>query len=65
MRWTRVAWAACLAPLLGGGCLTVYHPHRDHLADRAVAHSQNEISREIHRKAREAWEHEKAQGGTP
>lgn len=55
MRWTRIAWAGCAAPLLGG-CLGVYHPHEDHLAEHTVAHSQAEVSREIHRRAREAWQ---------
>ena len=55
MRWKRYVWAGSLAPLLGG-CLTAYHPHRDHLAEHAVARSERDVTREIHRKAREAWQ---------
>lgn len=55
MRWTRIAWAGCAVPLLGG-CLGIYHPHHDHLAESGVTHSQAEVSREIHRRAREAWQ---------
>ena len=54
MRWKRVAWAGCLAPLFGG-CLSVYHPHHDHVAERIVVQSEREITREIHKKARDAW----------
>ena len=54
MRWTKVAWMGCLAPMLGG-CLGVYHPHRDHVADAIVATTEQGIDREIHKQAREAW----------
>jgi len=44
-----------MAPVLGG-CLTAYQPHRDHLAEHAVGKTEREVSREIHRKARDAWQ---------
>jgi hypothetical protein len=55
MRWTRLAWAVAVTPIFGG-CHTVYQPHRDHLAERAVSHSEQAILRQIHRQAREAWQ---------
>jgi len=36
--------------------VTAYHPHREHLAEHGVAHSEREVTREIHRKARAAWQ---------
>lgn len=55
MRRMRVVWAVCMAPVFGG-CLTAYQPHRDHLAEHAVAHSERDVTREIRRKARDAWQ---------
>jgi hypothetical protein len=55
MRWKRILWTACLAPL-AGGCLTAYHPHADHAAQHAVNRSEREISREIQQQARSAWQ---------
>jgi hypothetical protein len=55
MRWTRVFLAGCMAPVVGG-CLTAYQPHHDHAAEHAVNKSEREVSREIHRKARDAWQ---------
>ncbi|HEY2908896.1 MAG TPA: hypothetical protein VGI99_01550 [Gemmataceae bacterium] len=55
MRWKWVARATCLAPMLGG-CVGVYHPHDSLLAERGVVQSEQEISRMIHRRAREAWQ---------
>ncbi|MFO0805903.1 MAG: hypothetical protein U0791_22595 [Gemmataceae bacterium] len=44
-----------MAPVFGG-CLTAYQPHRDHIAEHAVNKSEREVTREIHRKARDAWQ---------
>ena len=54
MRWKRVAWAGCLAPLFGG-CLSVYHPHHDAVAEGIVAQSERGIALEIRKKASVAW----------
>ena len=54
MRWKRVVWLGCLAPVLGG-CHSAYHPPHDLVADAHVAHSESQIERHIHRNAREAW----------
>ena len=53
MRWKRVAWAGCLAPVLGG-CHTAF-PARALVADAPAAHTEAAIERQIHQHAREAW----------
>ena len=55
MRWKRAVWMGCLAPVMGG-CLSVYHPHRDHFAEHGVSMNEREVTREIHRKAHSAWQ---------
>ena len=59
-RWTRVAWVVGLAPIFGG-CHTIYHPRHDLAAEHVVAASEQQISREIHRKARDAWQEVRCQ----
>ena len=51
----RVAWAGCLAPLLGG-CLGVCHSQHARVAEAGVAHSEKAVARQIHKKAHEAWQ---------
>lgn len=53
MRWKRVAWAGCLAPVLGG-CHTAF-PARALVGDPPAAHTEAAIERQIHQHAREAW----------
>jgi len=54
MRWKRIAWSVGLAPFLGG-CHTVYHSPHGVVAEHVLAKSDQEITREIHRKALDAW----------
>lgn len=53
MRWKRVAWAGCLAPVLGG-CHTAFPAHAL-VGDAPAAHTEAAIERQIHQHAREAW----------
>jgi len=53
MRWKRVAWAGCLAPVLGG-CHTAF-PAGALVADAPAARTEAAIERQIHQHAREAW----------
>ncbi|MDB5313289.1 MAG: hypothetical protein JWO38_7491 [Gemmataceae bacterium] len=54
MRWKRVAWAGCLAPVIGG-CHTTGPVAHDLVAEKGVARTETGIEREIRRDAREAW----------
>ena len=56
MRWKRVAWAGCLAPVIGGGCNIAYYTTHNLINEELVKHNQKSIEHEIRSDARAAWQ---------
>jgi hypothetical protein len=54
MRWKRVAWLGCLAPVCGG-CFPALHGAHALVAENAVASTEAGIERRISHHARQAW----------
>ncbi len=60
MDWKRVAWAGCLAPVLGG-CFGPFHADSDLPPGMLVSHTQAAIESEIRQDARAAWREVRSQ----